>query len=102
MNSQESQEASYVINTTSIRLRERGQVTIPRSVREDLELNEGDILNLFQVGEIIILSTRAPQVPRLADRIVDMMEVESVSLADLLSGLKEEREAIWRDRRGDA
>jgi hypothetical protein len=31
-----------------------------------------------------------------------MMETEHVSLAELLSGLQEEREAIWRERQKDA
>ena len=98
----ESQEAKYVISAKSIRLRERGQITIPRSVREDLDLNEGDILNWVQIGDALVLSTRTLQVPGLADRIADLMDAEGVSLADLLSGLKEERESIWREKRGDA
>ena len=45
-----------------------------------------------------MLIPRQPQVPRLADKIAGLMEEEGVSLADLLQGLKEEREAIWRER----
>jgi hypothetical protein len=38
------------------------------------------------------------QVPGLADKIVTLMEANDVSLTDLLSGLQEERKAIWRER----
>jgi prevent-host-death family protein len=41
------------------------------------------------------------QVPRLADKIVDMMQAHGVSLADLLVGLEEEREAMWRESQGN-
>jgi hypothetical protein len=52
--------------------------------------------------DVIVLTPRQPQVPRLADQIVALMEEEGVSLADLLQGLKEEREIIWRRRTKDA
>lgn len=84
-------QSTYEISSNPVRLRERGQLTIPSSVRDRLGLNDGDILTLVQLGNVIVLSPREPQVPKLADKIVKMMEEEGVSLADLLSGLKEER-----------
>ena len=48
------------------------------------------------------VTPKQPQVPRLADKILDMMEAGGVSLTDLLTGLEEEREAIWRERHRDA
>lgn len=89
-----NEESSYNISSNPVRLRERGQLTIPQSVRDRLGLNDGDILTLVQLGDVIVLSPREPQVPKLADKIVKMMEEEGVSLVDLLSGLKEERQKI--------
>jgi len=86
----------------SVRLRERGQITIPQAVRDNLGVGEGDILTLLQVGQVVMLVPKQPQVPRLADKIAGLMEEEGVSLADLLQGLKDEREAIWRQRSEDA
>ena len=92
----------YKIMSRRVRLRERGQLTIPRPVREALALADGDILTLVQVGDVLVLSQRQPQVPLLADRFVRLMEEEGVSLAELLTGLKEEREALWRERQNHA
>lgn len=97
----ESQIDSIDVKINPVRLRGRGQITIPQTVRDSLNVTEGDLLTLLQVGDVILLTPRQPQVPRLADKIVDMMEAEGVSLADLLSGLKEERE-MWRERQGNA
>jgi AbrB family looped-hinge helix DNA binding protein len=88
--------------TYPIRLRGRGQITVPQTVRDNLNVTEGDILTLLQVGDVVLLTPKRPQVPRLADKIVDLMEAEGVSLADLLSGLEEEREAILRERQANA
>lgn len=91
-------KAASELPSSSVRLRKRGQITLPQTVRDNLGLGEGDILMLLQMGEVIVLTPRQPQVSRLADKIVGLMEEEGVSLADLLQGLKEERETIWRER----
>jgi len=86
----------------TIRLRERGQLTIPRNVRENLKTAAGDMLTLVQIGELMMLTPRRPRVPELAEQFTVEMENEGVSLADLLSGLAEEREAIYYERHQDA
>jgi AbrB family looped-hinge helix DNA binding protein len=86
------------IKTYPIRVRERGQITVPQAVRETLAVADGDILTLIQVGEVVLLTPRQPQVPSLADKIAAIMEQENVSLADLLQGLVEERETIQHER----
>lgn len=82
----------------AVRLRQRGQITVPREVRDRLKVNEGDTLALVQVGSTLILTPKRPVVPLLADRIVKLMEEESITLADLLLGLEEERAAIYQER----
>jgi AbrB family looped-hinge helix DNA binding protein len=96
------QDTRVDVKTYPIRLRGRGQITVPQAVRDKLDVTEGDMLMLLQVGDVILLTPRQPQVPWLADKIADMMESEGVSLTDLLSGLEEEREAIWHERQKDA
>jgi len=61
-------------------------------------VNEGDTLTLVQMGSILLLTPKRPVVPLLADRIVELMEAEGVTLADLLIGLEEERAAIYQER----
>jgi hypothetical protein len=69
-------------------------------VRDRLNVNEGDTLTLVQVGSTLILTPKRPLVPLLADRIVELMEQDGVTLADLLLGLEEERAAIYQERWG--
>lgn len=97
-----SQNTGIDVKINPVRLRGRGQITIPQAVRDSLNIAEGDVLTLLQVGDVVLLTSKQPQVPRLADKVVEMMEAEGVSLADLLSGLKEEREAMWRERHNNA
>lgn len=84
--------------TYTVRMRDRGQVTIPRAVRDKLKTGAGDVLTLLQLGDLMLLTPRQPRGPRLADQFAAEMEEAGVSLADLLSGLVEEREAINQER----
>lgn len=87
-----------VTQTYTIRLRDRGQVTIPRDVRDKLMVEEGDIFTLLQIDDLMLLTRRQPRVPALTEQFTAEMENAGVSLADLLKGLAEEREAIYRER----
>ncbi len=81
-----------------IRLQENGQITVPQPVQDNLNLTEGDILTLLQIGNLVLLTPKQPQVPQLADKITAIMEAEGVTLTDLLDGIETEREAIWQEQ----
>lgn len=84
-------DATVDINHFPVRLRERGQLTVPQQFRERLALHEGDIVDFVQVGDTLVLTPRTLRVPQIADRFADLMDAAGVSLADLLSGLAEDR-----------
>jgi len=87
--------------TYTVRLRERGQLTLPQAVRRNLAVDEGDILTLVQIDDVAILSGRSTLLPKLSEEFTAIMKEDGVSLADLLQGLEQEREQIWRERQVD-
>lgn len=86
----------------TIRVRPRGQVTIPRKLRDTLAIEEGDMLTLVQIGDAIFLSPKPVRTFALADKIADMMAEDGVSLADLLEDLPKIREEIYQERYGQS
>ena len=86
----------------TIRVRPRGQVTLPRKLRNALAIEEGDLLTLVQVGDAIFLTAKPPRTYELADKIADMMTEEGVSLADLLQDLPKIREDLFQERYGQS
>ena len=90
------------MRTFPIRLREQGQIIVPQIVQDDLNVAEGDILTMLQIGDLVLLTPRQPQVPQLADKIIAIMEDEGVSLTDLMAGVEAERETIWQEQQKDA
>ena len=86
------------MQTYTVQIRERGQLTLPRKVRTQMSLDAGDALTLVQINDIIVLSPRQPAIPKLAGEFSQLMDEADVTLADLLQGLDEERERIWHER----
>lgn len=87
--------------TYSVRLRERGQITLPQAVRKDLSVDVGDSFTLVQINDSLLLSPRQTLIPKLSEEFTAIMQEEGVSLAELLQGLEEERKLIWRERQGE-
>lgn len=77
--------------TYRVQLRQRGQVTIPRAIRERLAIDTGDVITMAEIDDFVFFARRELQVPVLADRFAELMNNSGVSLADLLEGLSEER-----------
>lgn len=94
--------SEYEIKQTSVRLRERGQITIPQAVRDrwTAEVKDLDVLNLIEIGDAVFLSPKKLLLPELSKQFSALMDEEGVSLADLLEGLAEERQAIYQERYG--
>ncbi|MFB8793042.1 MAG: hypothetical protein U7126_02140 [Microcoleus sp.] len=93
-----SQETDLEIQQFQILLGQGGEITIPQLLQDSLNVNQGDMLVLLQIGNLILLVPKQPQAPQLIDRIATIMENENLELTDLLVGLEAEREAIWQEK----
>ncbi|MEG4483460.1 hypothetical protein [Microcoleus sp. D2_18a_B4] len=89
-----SQETDVEIKQFPIILGQGGEISIPQLLQDSLNVNQGDMLVLLQIGNLIVVAPKQPQAPQLIERMATIMENENVSLTDLLSDLEAEREAI--------
>jgi bifunctional DNA-binding transcriptional regulator/antitoxin component of YhaV-PrlF toxin-antitoxin module len=85
-----------IANTYPIKMRDRGQLTIPQPVREQWTAESGDMMTLVQFDDFVLLTPNTLKTPSLAKQFSQLMEDEGVSLADLLEGLAEERENSYQ------
>ena len=93
---------SSSVNICSLQIQNQGQITIPPEVLNTLQTHEGDTLNLIQIGDLIFLAARPPQVEVLTQQFVKLMEENQVTLDELLDGLQQERQALWQERQNHA
>ncbi len=73
------------------KVRIRGQVTIPRDIREEMNLNEEATVNIFRVGKALLMTPKQLQRSSLAKRVEREMKRQGLSLDDLLADLRAQR-----------
>ena len=80
-------------STTSrlVRIRSRGQLTLPQDLREALNLDEESGLNIFRVGKVLLMTPKRLQRASLASEVEREMKREGLTLEDLLKDLKSQR-----------
>ncbi|MEA5534065.1 AbrB/MazE/SpoVT family DNA-binding domain-containing protein [Crocosphaera sp. XPORK-15E] len=82
----------------AIRLEKNGTITVPQAIQDKLNLCEGDLLNLIEIEDLILLTLKQPKVPQLSDQITKIREKANVTLNDLLQGLDDERQTIYQEK----
>jgi AbrB family looped-hinge helix DNA binding protein len=82
----------------SVKLWRRGQLTIPKEVREALKLDEETQLSVFVVGQCLMLTPKRLTRAALAKEVEKSMSKKGLSLEDLLHDLKAERQRYIKER----
>lgn len=80
-----------------VKLRERGQLTIPYEYRKDLGLGKEDVLNVLKVGDVLILVPRQLSGDALSRKIETTMKKKGLTLDNLLSNLREQRKRYSKE-----
>lgn len=82
-------------------IRERGQLTIPKEVREEGALCDGEAVTIIPVGDSILVTPKKMGLEEARREIRKIMKNAGVSLEDLLEGLEEERTKLAEETYGD-
>lgn len=84
----------------AVKLWGRGQLTIPKEVRQALKLDQEDHLSIFVVGGCMVLTPKRLLGPALAKDVERSMKAQGLSLDDLLRDLKAERKRYMQEHYG--
>jgi len=79
-------------NTITVRMAQRGVVTLPKSLRQSYNLRPGDNFTLLDLGGVFILSPRRSEIDSLANRLTQALTERGETLETMLQALREERE----------
>lgn len=74
-----------------VKLRERGQLTIPYEYRKELGLGKEDMLNVLKIGDVLILVPRQLAGDVISRKIESAMKKKGLTLENLLKNLREQR-----------
>lgn len=78
----------------------RGQLTIPASIRKELDLKDDAALTLVKVGNVILMTPTALQVDSVAKKARKEMKKAGIEIDDVLADLDRQRMRYNRERRG--
>jgi AbrB family looped-hinge helix DNA binding protein len=81
-------------------VKSRGQLTIPKKVRVMSHLEEGQIVSIIPVGDSVIITPRRLELDEARREIKRILKGTGISPEELLAGLKEEREKLYRETYG--
>ena len=82
------------------RISSKGQVTIPKTIRELLNLNEGDrVAFLEENRKIMITKASLIALNELQDALSKEAKEKSITEEELLNELKAVREELWNERK---
>lgn len=87
--------------SSTVQLRSRGVLTLPKALRDKYDLDEGDALHLVDVDGTFVLTPMQPVVPALAREIERLREEKGLSTDQLLKRLQDERKALTNERYGE-
>jgi AbrB family looped-hinge helix DNA binding protein len=89
-----------MLTAVLVRVQEKGQVTLPRAVRERLKLKKGDLVTFLETPEGIVIKPAAIVVNEALDEIGQALKAKGIKLEDLLERGREIRADLAREKYG--
>ena len=81
-------------------IKSRGQLTIPKKIRVMGHLEEGQIVSIIPVGDSVIITPKRLELDEARREIRKILKTSGLTSEDLLAGLEEEREKVYREAYG--
>jgi antitoxin PrlF len=82
------------------RISSKGQVTVPKGIRQLLGLKEGDrVAFVEENGKVMIAKASIIAFNRLTDAISKEAKEKGITEEDLLKDLEQVREEMWNERK---
>lgn len=78
----------------------KGQLTIPASIRKELNLKEETPLTLVKVGNVILMTPKVLEIDALAKKARKEMKKSGLAIEEILADLDRERDRYNKERYG--
>jgi AbrB family looped-hinge helix DNA binding protein len=86
--------------TYTTEIKSRGQLTIPKKIRERGVLEEGQVVSLIPLGDSVLITPRRLPLDEARREIKKLLKAAGVSAEELLAGIQEEREDLFEETYG--
>jgi len=83
-----------------VRVQEKGQVTLPVAVREELGIKRGDLVSVSVTPAGVLITPQRAIAAALLDKIGESLTSQGLTLDDLIESGRAEREALLQEMYG--
>lgn len=88
------------VKTAIAEIKSRGQLTIPKKIRDISHLEEGQVVSIIPLGDSVIITPKRLELDEARRQIRKIVKASGISVEELLTGLKEEREKLYKETYG--
>jgi len=81
-------------------IKARGQLTIPKKIRETSHIEEGNVVSILPVGDSLIITPKRLELDEARRQLKKLLRASSLTIEELIEGLKEERDDLFKETYG--
>ena len=81
-------------------IKARGQLTIPKKIRETSHIEEGNVVSILPVGDSLIITPKRLELDEARRQLKKLLKASSLTIEELIEGLKEERSGLFKETYG--
>jgi AbrB family looped-hinge helix DNA binding protein len=86
--------------TATAEIKARGQLTIPKKIREMSHMEEGSLVSIVPVGDSLVITPKRIELDEARRQLRKLLKASGVTIGELVEGLKEERDELFKETYG--
>ena len=88
-------------NVATAEIKARGQLTIPKKIREKSNLEEGQTVSIISLGDSLIITPKRLELDEARREIRKVLKSSKMTIQELMDGLREERDNLYQETYGE-
>lgn len=88
------------MKTFTAEIKSRGQLTIPKKIRDTGFLDDGQVVSIIPAGDTIIITPKRLELDEARREIKKIVKRSELSVEELTEGLKDERGKLYKELYG--
>jgi len=81
-------------------IKARGQLTIPKKIREISNIEEGNVVSILPIGDSLIITPKRLELDEARRQLRKVVKASGLTVEELIEGLKEARTELFKETYG--
>jgi len=86
--------------TVTAEIKARGQLTIPKKIREMNHMEEGSVISIVPVGDSLVITPQRIELDEARRKLIKLLKASRLTIEELTKGLKEQRQELFKETYG--